>query len=113
MTTLTREILRNPEGVTLNRQGEKVILKGFAVSITNNKSSLRSGDMKRALAKVLSTLDILGEQAYIGSWISPEKEVFIDVSLNIPTLDEARALAKRFKQQAIYNFDTEEVITLQ
>jgi hypothetical protein len=115
MVLLTERIKAHTDGITLNWSGDIPTLKGFAVSITNNKPvSLNSNDIRRTVHKMRTLNGMLGlESSFIGSWVDKDNNVFIDLTLNVPDFEQAVKVAKTFKQQAVFNFDTFEVITVQ
>ena len=111
-----KTIVAYKDGITTNINGSIPNLKGFGVSITDNKISLEQFNNQQFINTFLKGLitDIIEQDKpnlFIGSWFdNSNNSVCIDETLNI--LDKAEALlyAKLFKQRAIYNFETNEVI---
>lgn len=52
------------------------------------------------------------EGAFLGGWIDPSNNLYLDVSICVPTLNEACSLARDNKQLAIFANHTKEVIDI-
>lgn len=102
------------DGITLDWEGNVPTLKGYMVSVTNNvPSSPHKSDIRRAIQKLNTARVMLGmRDALLGSWMDSEGRFFIDLSLNVLDRAEALAVARVFKQQAVFNLDTFETITV-
>ena len=106
-------IIKNKEGITLNFNGNIPKLKGYAVSITNNKPLLNSNkELKQSILNLIKLSNRLNLNGYIGSWIDKTNKVFIDLTLNVNDKNEALNIGKAFNQQAIFSFNSKEVISI-
>ena len=112
------QIKNNVDGVTLDFNGNKPELKGFMVSVTDNK--INESDFNN-VQKITDVLNKLQETAkllnniniFIGSWYDNlTKAFYIDLSLNINDLNQAIETAKSFNQKAIFNISDFETIDL-
>jgi hypothetical protein len=109
LETLKKTVSNNPDGVTMNLNGEAVSLSGFAVSITHE--TLKAVDVeqgteafKRTLERLLSTATALNRPAFIGAW-KDNDILCLDVTLNIQDRNDALTVARLFKQLAIFDFN--------
>lgn len=109
---IVEQVTQHKEGVTVDFNGEIPSLKGFAVSITNNTPSESIEEIKASILSLIELSDTMNIKAYIGSWIDQENKTFIDLTLNVQDKTQAEKIGKTFKQQAIFNFDSLEVINL-
>ena len=109
---ITEQILTHKDGITLDFEGNIPELKGFAVSVTNNTPRIDIEEIKGDIIKLIELSNTLEIKAYIGSWIDGDNKTFVDLTLNVQDKTQAENIGRMFKQQAIFNFDTFEVISL-
>ena len=101
----------NKQGFTASLNGDLLNLnKGYAVSITNN-----NGKNIKQLVRNLSRAEPLFSTAknlFVGGWLSESKVFFLDFTLIVKSLREARAIAQEFSQEAVFNFKSKSSIVL-
>ena len=109
---LIRENLKkNPEGITLNFKGEVVNKKkGFYVSISNI-SGRRLNYLINKTLFIRKTAFKETKNLFMGGWFDGKK-YFLDLSLFVEEEERALYLGKLFNQQAIFNINKSECVSL-
>ena len=90
--------------------------KRFIVSITNNKTDIKTLTLEKLL-KILSDLKSLagaiGLKSFcLGYWNDPQGVLYIDLNLSFNDKAKALNIGSGFKQQAIYDTLNDATITI-
>lgn len=103
----TKQLLKeNKDGITLKLNGEIDYKKrGYYVSVTNNifkELTLKDIYSVMLKAKLFETKNKI--KAFVGGWYSVKSNKwYIDISLYYENKNKALEVAKRYKQEAIFN----------
>ena len=103
-------VMRNLDGCTVSLDGTIPSLRGFMVAVTDialDEKYQERKRLRRFLDGVMRKAAILNiDVFYIGAWKNPEdRKLYLDVSLNVPTVGEAKVLGTIFKQHSIYDLE--------
>lgn len=93
------------DGFSIDYEGMELAdyKNGYAVALTDN---VIIGDAEtdfKLLCKMASMLNCDKNTILFGGW-SDGNKTYLDLSLWVPSLEEALSLGKRFNQKAIYDF---------
>ena len=112
ITKMAETIRQNPDGVTLDFNGNKVTpAMGYAVSITDNKTKKLNPFLLESLTAMALSLNT--DKAFIGAWRDSQTGFFyIDITLIVNSRYIAEGIAQAFKQKAIFDFKTFQEIRL-
>lgn len=108
---IIRRIEANPDGVSLNPDASLPDLSdGFIVALTNNIVDKITPKEIRGVQIQLQNSSLA---KLIGSWYSPvTKAFYVDISLNVPELETAVAIAREHSQEAIYDVSRQQSLYL-
>jgi hypothetical protein len=104
MNILVKTIRDNPDGFTVDRNGQHKSPKcGYFVGVTNNIFSKVTRKELMLLECQRNDAHLIHKQCvYTGGWKDDNKS-YLDVSLHIMTLDKAKSLARSYGQKAIWD----------
>jgi hypothetical protein len=89
--------------------------KGFTIDLEGQEHKPEKGYAvaRKTFDTLDDALDHLSEGSFLGYWIDPEtKENFIEIVFIFESNFQAFACGMAWKQKAIYNFATDEIIDL-
>lgn len=106
--------IRANGGVSYSLTYGEVPEKGYAVSLNGFEETIplnlfTDNDLRNYLT--LNSTELADNDNFFGAWINGDS-VVLDVSTRVQTKRKAFDLARKEKQQAIYNLETKEVIFL-
>jgi hypothetical protein len=103
-------ILNNKAGFTANEKADILNLnKGFAVSVTNNKTT----DINELVLNAVTLSKYFKNGFCFGGWYDENnKNYYLDISFIINEKNQALQTAKNFNQLAVFDFSTFNTITL-
>ena len=108
---IKENLKKNPEGITLNFKGEVVDKKkGFYVSISN----ISGKRLNLLISKTLTIRRIAFKDTknlFMGGWFDG-KNYFLDLTLFVENKKRALYLGRLFNQQAIFNINKSECVSL-
>lgn len=109
-TRIKKTIEDNKDGVTVDTDGNKVLLSsGFMVSITNNVVTAPEDGFIKDLVDNINTLGL--SNGFIGSWVDDKTgEYYIDLSVLVPSFDDAKRIGRMFKQLATFDLSRMETV---
>lgn len=95
-------ILNNKSGFTANEKADLLNLnKGYAVSVTNNKTD----DINELVINALSLSQYFKDGFCFGGWYDEQnKNYYLDISFIIDNKEKAINTAKNFNQLAVFDF---------
>ena len=108
---IKRNMLENPNGFTLNKNGEMLNLnKGYAVSITNNINN----DSDRLIEDLFKLVKKHKVKFYaIGGWFDNDsRNFYLDITLITNKLSRAIGLGLKHNQKALFSFEDLRCINL-
>jgi hypothetical protein len=109
-----RETLKESGGFSLQVNDNQPLKdnNGYVVSITDNK--VKENELRRTFRDLHKTAGKLNtDNALVGGWQDSEGNIYLDVSVKVDKLNEAKALGHLFNQKAIYDLKNNKSINLQ